>query len=178
MKKKNVFPNFISDPRNQKAKNLERTITLQAIAILGLLPDNIKNRINKLGALSVMPLRPVVPCPGLPEDEVIGPEYLPERPGSNGIHGPRFQIHEHGARNVPPATRLIVIHVDALELELRVAAVLARVVDPVLVTYHLPELRPDLVAALAPLDVQDFSHFKFSRETNRHGRREKRGGKN
>lgn len=105
-----------------------------------------------------MPLSPIVPGTGLPEDEIIGPEDLPERPGSDRVHGPRLQIHEHRPRDISPAAGLVVIDIDALELELRVATVLSRVIDAMLVTDHLPELGPDLVAALATLDMQDFSH--------------------
>jgi hypothetical protein len=105
-----------------------------------------------------VPLGPIVPGTGLPEDEVIRPEDLPERPGSDGVHGPRLQIHEHRARDVSAAAGLVVIDINALELELRVAAIPSGVVDAMLVADHLPELGPDLVAALPALDVQDFSH--------------------
>ena len=53
---------------------------------------------------------------------------------------------------------LVVVDVDALELQVRVAVVRARRVDAVLITDHLPELRTDLVAALATLDVHELTH--------------------
>ena len=49
-------------------------------------------------------------------------------------------------------------HVDALELKVRVAVVRTRGVNTVLITDHLPELRADLVAALAALDVHELTH--------------------
>ena len=43
--------------------------------------------------------------------------------------------------------RLVVVHIDALQLEVRVAGVDPRRVDAALVGHHLPELRPELVAS-------------------------------
>ena len=60
--------------------------------------------------------------------------------------------------HVAAARRLVVVDVDALELEVRVAVVRARGVDAVLVGDDLPELGADLVAALAALDVDDLAH--------------------
>lgn len=66
----------------------------------------------------------------------------------NGVDLLPLRFHMHvSLRN------LIVIHVDTLELQVRVAVVRARRVNAVLVADHLPELRADLVAALAALDV-------------------------
>lgn len=114
-----------------------------------------------------MTLGPVVPGPGLAEDEVIGPENLAERAGSERVHGPGLQIHKHGSWDVPAAAGLVVININALELELGVAGVPSGGVDAVLVADDFPELGADLVAALAALDVEDFSHggkFGFFRE--------------
>ena len=133
--------------------------TLHAIAVLGLLPHNIQDGIDKFGTLGVVTLGPVVTGAGLPEDEVIGPEYLTEGAGPDRIHCAGFQIHEDGTWNVPSATGLIVVDIDALELEFGVTAVVAGVVDAVLAADDFPELGSDLVAALAALDVEDFSHF-------------------
>ena len=44
-----------------------------------------------------------------------------------------------------------------LELDIGVTAILAGVVNVVLVIDHLPKLGPYLVAALPTLDVQDFA---------------------
>ena len=133
--------------------------TLHAIAILGLLPHNIQDGVDELGALRVVTLGPVVAGAGLPEDEVIGAENLPERPGSDRVHCAGLQIHENGAWNVPSTAGLVVVDIDAFQLEFGVAAVLSGVVDAVLIADHLPELGSDLVAALAALNVEDFSHF-------------------
>jgi hypothetical protein len=105
-----------------------------------------------------VPLGPVVSGAGLAEDEVVGAEDLAEGSGAQGVHGPGLEVHEDGARDEAAAAGLIVVDVDALELEVRVPRVAARGVDPVLVADHLPELGPDLVPALPALDVEDLPH--------------------
>nr|GMC98516.1 protein TUB21 [Ipomoea batatas] len=130
----------------------------QAITILCLFPDNIEHGVNKLCSLSVVSLGPVVAGAGLAKDEVIGPEDLPVRARSDAIHGSRLEVHEHGARNEPPAAGLIVVDVHALQLEIVVAAVSPGGVDAVLGANHVPELCSDLVAALASLNVQNLTH--------------------
>jgi hypothetical protein len=132
--------------------------TLKAVAVLGLLADDVEHGVDELGALGVVPLGPVVPGAGLAEDEVVRAEDLAVRAGAHGVHGPRLEVHEHGARDEAAAAGLVVVDVDALELEVGVARVLAAVVDAVLVADDLPELGPDLVAALAGLDVEDLPH--------------------
>ena len=135
--------------------------TLQAVAVLSFLPDNIEDGINELGALSVMPLSPIVTGAGLAEDKIVGAEDLAVGTGSDGIHGARLQIHEDGAWDVPAAGSLIEVDIDPLQLSIglgAVALVPAGRIDAVLVADHLPEFGADLVPALAALDVQDFSH--------------------
>merc|ERR1719389_118021 len=140
------------------AKGVGHLEALEAVAALGLLADNVEHRVNELGAFGVVSLRPVVARPGLAEDEVIRAEELTERPGANRVHGTRLQVHEDRTRHVAAAGGLIVVHVDTLELEVRVAVVRTRGIDAVLITDHLPELRTDLVAALAALDVHELTH--------------------
>ena len=53
---------------------------------------------------------------------------------------------------------LVEVHVDAFELQVRVAVVCARWVDSVLIAHDLPEFGTNLVAALAALDVDDLTH--------------------
>jgi len=131
---------------------------LEAVAVLGLLADDVEHGVDELGALGVVALGPVVAGAGLAEDEVVGAEDLAVGAGAHGVHGAGLEVHEHGARDVPATAGLVVVDVDALELEVGVAGVLARVVDAVLVADHLPELGPDLVPALPALDVQDLPH--------------------
>ena len=53
---------------------------------------------------------------------------------------------------------LVVVHIDALQLQVGVSVVRTRRVDAVLIADHLPELRADLVAAQAALDVHELTH--------------------
>ena len=142
-----------------KLQSYSRLLTLQAITILSLFSHNIENRINQLSSLCVMPFGPVVSGTGLAKNEVIGSEDLAKEAGSDRIHGAGFQIHEDSAWDVPSTTGFVVVDIDALQLQIWVATILAGVVDAVLVADHFPELCSDLVTALTTLDVEDFSHF-------------------
>lgn len=146
--------------KKRKKKNSRLTKgTLKAVAVLGLLPNHIKNGIDKLCAFGVMALSPVVSGTGLAENEVIRPENLTVRSRSDAVHDTRLKIHKHGTRNKSPATRLIVVDIDPVKLQIRIASVLTDGVDAVLGTDDLPELGADLVATLASLDVKDLTHF-------------------
>ena len=65
-----------------------------------LLAHDVQDAIDEFGALRVMPLGPVVSGASLSEDEVIRSENLSVRTRAHGIHRSRFEIHEHGSRNV------------------------------------------------------------------------------
>ena len=56
-------------------------------------------------------------------------------------------------RTVAPASGLVKVHVDALQLEVRVPVVGARGVNAVLVSNHLPKLGTNLVTTLPTLQV-------------------------
>ena len=141
------------------AERVAHLEALEAVAALGLLAHDVENRVDELGALGVVSLGPVVAGSGLSEDEVVGTEELSEGSGADRVHGAGLEVHEHGSGHVSSAGRLVVVDVDSLELEVRVAVVGSGGVDSVLVRDHLPELRSDLVAALASLYMHDFSHF-------------------
>ena len=82
------------------AERVAHLETLQAIARFSLLAYDVQDAIDEFGALRVMPLGPVVPGASLSEDEVIRSENLSVRTRAHGIHRSRFEIHEHGSRNV------------------------------------------------------------------------------
>jgi hypothetical protein len=136
---------------------------LEAVTVFSLLPDDVEHGIDELRALGVVALGPVVPGAGLAEDKVVGPEDLAVWPSADTVHGARLKVHEHGAGHEPAARRLVVVDVDALELEVGGADVATGRVDAVLVADHLPELGTDLVSALAALDVEDLPHGWVSR---------------
>jgi hypothetical protein len=101
---------------------------------------------------------PVVASAGLAENKVVGAEDLAVGARAHGVHGTGLEVHEHRAGHIASACGLIVVHVDALELEVGVAVVGAGGVNTVLVGDDLPELGADLVAALAALHVDDLAH--------------------
>ena len=136
---------------------------MKGITILSLLTNNIKNRVDQLSALSIMPLGPVIPGTRLPEHEVIGSEDLAKRASPDAVHGTGFEIHEDGARDIAATRGLVEIDIDALELKVWVGArllvELAGPINAVLVADDFPEFGSDLVATLPTLNVQDLSHF-------------------
>jgi len=70
-----------------------------------------------------------------------------------------LKIHEDGTGDIATTGGLVEVHGDTLELEIGVTVVCAGGVNTVLVGDDLPELGADLVAALAALNVNDFSHL-------------------
>lgn len=84
--------------------------------------------------------------PLLTKDEVVRSEDLSERPGAYRVHGAGLQVHEDGAGHVLAAGGLVVVDVDPLELEVRVAVIGAGRVDSMLVGNNFPKLKkPDRV---------------------------------
>merc|ERR1719272_246415 len=132
--------------------------SLEVIAALSFLADNIEDGVDKLGSFGVMSLGPVVTGTGLSEDKVVGAEELTERSSTDGIHGAGLEIREDGAGDVTAAGSLVVIDVDPLELEVGVSMVRTGRVNSMFVRDDFPELGTDLVTALASLDVDDFTH--------------------
>merc|ERR1719389_878395 len=140
------------------SKRVGELEALEAIAGLGLLADDVKDGIDELGSLGVVALGPVVTSAGLAKDKVVGAEELTERSGTDGIHGTGLEVHQDGAGHVAASGCLVVVHVDALELQVGVAMVCTSGVNAVLVGDDLPELGTDLVTTLASLDVDKFTH--------------------
>lgn len=139
------------------------TDTLQAITILSLLTNDVKNRIDQLGSFGVMALGPIVSGTGLAKNEIIGAKDLTVGTGSDTVHSTGLKIHENSPGNVSTARSLIVIDIDPLQLKIggRIAVVLSGGVDAVLIADDFPELGSDLVAALATLNVKNLSHGIF-----------------
>jgi hypothetical protein len=131
---------------------------LKAIAALSLFSNDIEDRIDEFGALSVVTFGPVVTSTSLAEDEVVGPEELTEGTSTDGVHGAGLEIHEDGAGDITATGGFVIVDVDSLELEIRVTTVAAGWVNAVLVGDDLPELGTDLVTALAALNVHDLTH--------------------
>merc|ERR1712159_599908 len=134
---------------------------LEAVAGLGLLAHHIEHGVDELGTLSVVPLCPVVTSTSLAEHEVVGAEKLTEGTSADGVHGTGLEVHEDGTGHVAAAGGLVVVHVDALQLEVGVAVVGTGGVNTVLIRDNLPELGTNLVTALASLNVNELAHCLF-----------------
>jgi hypothetical protein len=131
---------------------------LESIAGLGLLTDDVEDGLGEFLTLGVVALSPVVASAALAEDEVVWAEELTVLAGTDGVHGTWLEVDKDSTWDVLAAGGLVVVDVDALELEIAVAVVAAGWVNAVFVGDDLPELSADLVAALASLDVNDFTN--------------------
>ena len=87
-----------------------------------------------------MSLSPVVTSTALSENKVVWSENLSERSGADAVHGAGLQVDKDGARHVLATAGLVVVHIDALQLQVAVAVVGAGGVDAMLVRDNLPEL--------------------------------------
>jgi len=132
---------------------------LKAVTALSLLAHNVEDGVDELSTLGVVTLGPVVTSTGLTEHEVVRAEELTEGTSTDGVHGAGLEVHEDGAGHVTATGGLVVVDVDALELEVGVTVVGAGRVNAVLVGDDFPELGTDLVTALAGLNVNDFSSY-------------------
>jgi len=110
--------------------NLE---SLEAVATFSFLSDNIEDRVDEFGSLSVVTLGPVVTGSGLSEDEVVWSEELSEWSGSDGVHGAGFEIHKDGSWDVTATSGLVVVNIDSLELKVGVTVVGTSWVNSVLI---------------------------------------------
>lgn len=88
-----------------------------------------------------MTLGPVVAGTRLAEHKVVGPEDLAERSRSHRVHGAGLQIDKDSAGHVLATGRLIVVHIDALQLQVAVTVVGAGGIDAMLIGDDLPELQ-------------------------------------
>ena len=121
------------DPRHQKrshtrtssTKRVVQLETLEAM-VLRLLPCHIQHRVDELCTLNVVSLRSVVARASLPKHKVVWSEWLSERFCVEAVHGSRPEVHENRAGYIVVASGLIAVHVNALQLEVRIAVVRAR----------------------------------------------------
>ena len=101
-------------------------------------------------------------------------EKLAERRRAQSADHAGLKVVEHRARNVPAALGLVVRNVNAVELRVVAATVLAFTADAVLVAHHLQRPGAHLVTTLARLHVKNLA--RRSRLEARSAR-EKKGGK-
>ena len=123
-----------------------------------LLPHHIQHRVDELCTLGKVFLRSLDARASLPEHKVVWPEQPSRRSRTDAVHGSRLEVHENRTEHVAATGGFIAVHVDALQLEIRVTVVRAYGVDAVLVRDDLPELGPDLIVALTVLDMDELAH--------------------
>lgn len=144
--------------------------TLEGVTAFGLTTDNVEDRVDELGTLSVVTLGPVVSGTALTKDEVVRAEEASQRSTTDRVHCSRLQVNQDGAGNVFASSCLIVVDIDALELNVGRALVGTVGLNAVLfgddlpdvslgaVWCCLPELGTDLVTTLAGLKVDNLAH--------------------
>ena len=88
-----------------------------------------------------MSLGPVVASSRLSKNKVIRSEDLSKGTGPHAVHGAGLQVDKNSPGDVLASAGLVVVHVDPLKLEVRVAMVGAGGVDAMLVRDDLPELK-------------------------------------
>lgn len=74
------------------------------------------------------------------ENKVVRTEDLAVGAGADGVHGARLEVDENSTWNVFATRCLVVVDIDALELQIRITVVATRRVNAVLIRDHLPEL--------------------------------------
>ena len=85
-------------------------------------------------SLAALPsLSPVVSSSGLAKNEVVGTEKLAKGASAHTVHGAGLKVHQHRTGYIPSTCGLIVVHVDALQLQVTVAMVSASGIDAVLI---------------------------------------------
>lgn len=113
---------------------------LKAVAAFGLFTDDIENRVDQLCSFGVMTFGPVVASSALSEYEIVGAEELSEWSRTDRIHSAGLQIDKDSPWDVLATASLIVVHIDTLQLKLRLAVVSSVGLDSVFVGNNFPEL--------------------------------------
>ncbi len=88
-----------------------------------------------------MSFSPVVASSWLSKYKVVWPEDLSVGSRADRVHGAWLQVNEDSPGHILAARGLIVVDIDALQLQVWVAVVGARGVNAVLVRDDLPELK-------------------------------------
>ncbi|KAH1007632.1 hypothetical protein HUJ04_004844, partial [Dendroctonus ponderosae] len=65
-------------------------------------PDPVPPPSECFGAFCVVAFGPVISCSALSKDKVVWPENLSEWTRTDGVHGARLEINEHGSGHVLP----------------------------------------------------------------------------
>jgi len=95
--------------------------TLGAIATFSLLPNGIEHEFDELDAFRVITLIPIIPGSRLAKHNVTRPKQLHNGSGTHAVHHVQVGVHQDDARDVVTNICLIIIHMNALKLEIGVA---------------------------------------------------------
>merc|ERR1719347_1952003 len=135
--------------------------SLQQVASLGLFPNHIQDTVHEFSSLGVAPLGPVITSSGLTKHEVVWSEQLTVRARPDTVRGPWLQVNQDGPWDILSTSCLVVVNINSLKLEIRLALIRPSGIDTVLVANDLPKLRTNLVTALSSLYVNDFPHCNY-----------------
>lgn len=87
-----------------------------------------------------MSLGPVIPRSTLPKYKIVRSKESSVATSLDGIHRTGLQVYQHGARDVLALGGFIVVNVDAVQLDVGIAALVgAGAIEAVLVGERLPE---------------------------------------
>ena len=94
-------------------------------------------------------------------------QYLSIRAWTDGIHGTGFKIDKDCTGNVFATGGFIVVHVDSFKLQVGITMIGSGRIHTMFIWDDLPKLCSDLVAALASLKMDNFSHCYFFEKISR-----------
>lgn len=103
-----------------------------------------------------MALGPVVASAALTEYKIIGPENLTEWPGTDRVHRAWLQVDQNRAGHVFTTRCLIVVDVDAFQLQIRVSVVRSGRVNAMLIGNNFPELKETITISNQSTDLDFF----------------------
>ena len=133
-------------------------LTLQTFTVFCFLSKNVKDGIYELRSFRVVAFRPVVASTALSENEVIRLEDLAKFTRSNRIHDARLKVKQDCTRYKTATARFVEIDIGSFQLARSMSNVGSHLIHAMLIADNFPELRPNLVAALTGLDMDDLPH--------------------
>merc|ERR1712227_464153 len=89
---------------------------------------------------SVMTFGPVIASARLSKHKVVRSKDLTKRTRPHAVHGARFQVYQDCPGHVLATTRLVVVDIDPLKLEIRCSSIGSSWVNSMLIRNYLPKL--------------------------------------
>lgn len=110
---------------------------LKTIASFGFLSNYIQYRINQFGTFGIMAFGPIVAGSRLAKYKIIRSIQLTVKTRSHRVHCAGLQIDQYRTWYIFATTRLIVIHVDAFQLQFGIAIIGAGCIDGMFIWDYL-----------------------------------------